>query len=77
MVEIIRKGSLPEERVHKATCNNCDTLFSFKESEAAQSYDQRDGRTFSISCSLCKQICYVPSEKVTRMPWRYDGPQLG
>ena len=33
MVEIIKMGVVPGDRVHKTTCRNCRTHFSFKEAD--------------------------------------------
>lgn len=59
MVEIIRRGVIPGERVREATCPNCKTLFSFKEMEAEYSSDQRDGDSFKIACPVCSRACWI------------------
>jgi hypothetical protein len=57
MVEIIRLGTLPGSREHTTTCRNCDTQFSFKQSEARFMADPRDGDFWEIDCPLCKTNC--------------------
>jgi len=54
-MEIIRRGSLPEDKQYKSTCNNCDTLFSFTRGEARHIDDQRDGDYLVINCPVCHQ----------------------
>lgn len=55
MVEIVRRGILPEEKVHEATCGNCYTVFRFKQGEAHVTGDQRDGDYMTIACPLCNK----------------------
>jgi hypothetical protein len=63
MVEIIKRGEIPGERVRECTCNRCQTIFSFKEFEAQYSSDQRDGDALKIACPVCNQPCWVTGRR--------------
>jgi len=52
VVEIIRKGQLPSEKVYEASCGHCHTRFRFKQGEADYNSDPRDGDYLSIRCPL-------------------------
>lgn len=69
MVTIIRKGSLPGDRVHTGVCSNCKTQFTFRESEAKHYYgDQREpANELHIACPLngCGKTVYVNLAKPT------------
>ena len=54
-MKIIKKGSLPEEKVKRITCRKCSTVFEFQLNEARYNIDQRDGDFYSIDCPLCKE----------------------
>jgi len=57
-MKILKKGCLPKERRHVATCDNCRTKFEFQEGEAKMVSDQRDGDYLEVKCPLCKDgIC--------------------
>lgn len=71
MVEIIRRGELPEEKQYQHTCTNCSTHFKFKRAEARLSPDQRDPGYF-IPCPLCKQNCWM-----TKLTLFDDRPAYG
>jgi hypothetical protein len=53
MVEIIIKGSLPDDNEYTTDCTHCQTKFRFKRFEAAFVADQRDGNALVIPCPLC------------------------
>lgn len=52
-MKIIRQGSLPENRVYRATCRRCDTEIEFARHEATYVPDQRDGDYLVITCPTC------------------------
>lgn len=53
MVDVIKRGVLPEETVHEVTCSHCYSELRFKEKEAKLIDDQRDGRYLQITCPVC------------------------
>lgn len=53
MVKIIKRGLIPEERIHYVTCRHCRSELSFNEGEANRTSDQRDGDFFTIKCPVC------------------------
>lgn len=57
MVEIIKQGQLPGDKIKRCTCRTCSTEFVFKVSEAKYNSDQRDGDFLSIPCPLCRNAC--------------------
>jgi hypothetical protein len=54
-MEIIFEGVIPEEKVRRARCTNCNTIFDFKQSEGKIQHDPREGDYLSINCPLCKK----------------------
>lgn len=52
-MEIIKRGTPPDEIEYEAKCNNCKTEIKFKRSEAVVTFDQREGDYMSISCPVC------------------------
>jgi RNase P subunit RPR2 len=57
-MKIITKGQIPGERIHRATCNHCGTVFEFSQKEATIQSDQRDGDYMTILCPLCNIAVY-------------------
>lgn len=57
-MEIVKKGSLPSERMYEASCNHCGTVMRFKQSEGKVTHDQRDGSTVSVACPVCLYTVY-------------------
>jgi NAD-dependent SIR2 family protein deacetylase len=51
MVEIVKRGIKPEERVHHATCGNCDSQIKFKQGEARM----KNG-CLEIQCPVCEHL---------------------
>lgn len=54
-MEILSRGTLPEEREHIATCGYCNTKIKFIQSEAKYVPDQRDGDFLTIGCPVCSR----------------------
>lgn len=53
-MKIIKRGSLPGERVYVGTCKNCDTTMEAFRSDLKGNYDFRDNVTIlSAKCMLC------------------------
>ena len=57
-MKIIKKGKLPEEKVYRATCYACATVFEFKAKEGEYFSNQRDGSAYIVKCPLCKNNVY-------------------
>lgn len=59
-MEIIKKGVKPADREYTHTCNCCETVFKFKQSECSVEYDQREYQQYiRVSCPLCYNVCYI------------------
>lgn len=54
-MKIIKRGTIPEQRTHEASCNYCGTIFQFLQAEAKYHDDQRDGAYLSIACPVCQR----------------------
>lgn len=58
-MEILRRGTPPEEKKYECTCRNCTTFFKFMRKEAKYISDQRDGDCLVIDCPICGSRCSV------------------
>ncbi len=65
MIEIIKAGKKPGDRLVTATCRNCETEFRFKASEAQMSLDPRDGGVFMIKCPTCNLDVWIAASLAT------------
>ncbi len=63
MVEVLRKGDRPEDRVYTGTCIQCRSLLRFKRSEARFVSDQRDGDAVVVECPVCKKDLWVSADR--------------
>lgn len=52
-MEIIKKGTPPEEKIYEAECSKCKSVLRFKQSEGKITYDQRDGNLITVKCPVC------------------------
>lgn len=52
-MEILFRGTPPNERTFFAKCNNCASEIRFKEHEGVVTRDQRDGDFITIICPIC------------------------
>ena len=50
MVEVIKQGELPGDKVFTGTCSRCGCVFSFEAKEAILCPDFRDGDYYRIYC---------------------------
>jgi len=55
---IIKRGTIPAERIYEATCRVCNTEVSFLQKEAKINYDQRDGNYLTIKCPVCESVIF-------------------
>ena len=55
MMEIIKKGRLPEEEIFEGDCHNCKTEFRCKRCEGTYESYQRDGDFLRVTCPLCNR----------------------
>ena len=60
-MKIIKRGTIPEDRTHRATCSNCATVFEFTQSEVTQvqGRSERDAGLLGIGCPVCHRQCTV------------------
>lgn len=52
-MEIIKRGTPPEDREYEGTCTDCRTEVRFKQSEASSSNDPREGPLYFVGCPVC------------------------
>lgn len=57
-MEIIKRGTPPEEQLYTGTCQRCSTEVRFKRGEASVHSDQRDGEIVSVACPVCPELIY-------------------
>lgn len=57
-MKIIKAGVLPSEKEYELTCKKCECIFEFKEKEATQHSDPREGAYKTIDCPTCKTTIY-------------------
>ncbi len=54
-MKVIKKGTPPEEKMHRARCWRCGAVLEFPMSEAGVSLDPRDQATYLIvQCPVCR-----------------------
>lgn len=58
-MEIIERGTPPEEKVYEGRCMNCKTKVRFKRSEGKVTFDQRDGNFVTVKCPVCRHAINV------------------
>ena len=52
-MEILKEGKNPSDKKYEGECHTCETLVSFKRSEAKYTPDQRDGDFLTVECPVC------------------------
>lgn len=57
-MKIIKRGKLPEERVHLFTCYKCRSEIEAKEGECMVQCTQREGTSITIICPVCDSLIY-------------------
>lgn len=57
-MKIIKQGTLPQDKIYRSTCKNCDTIFEYTQSEAKVGYDEWRGSHLQINCPVCKRKIY-------------------
>jgi uncharacterized protein with PIN domain len=63
-VEIISRGTPPEEKPHEATCRNCSTQIRFLRREAKYISDQRDGDYLEVTCPVCSRTIFASTRAI-------------
>jgi len=53
-MNILKKGTIPEELFYYGKCYNCHTEVEFKQKEAKLTATPRDGDLLSVNCPVCK-----------------------
>lgn len=60
-MDIILRGTIPEEKQYVATCSNCSTKVSYKLKEVNVTVSQREGALHEYSCPVCgKKVNAIP-----------------
>lgn len=63
-MRIIKQGQLPEEKVFRCECSNCQTVFECTRAEGKYiDGGQRDGSWLEVNCPVCKKACYAYPKK--------------
>ena len=52
-MEIIKEGTLPNDRIFEGHCTNCKSILRFKQSEGEITYSQMDGDFITVKCPIC------------------------
>lgn len=52
-MKVLKRGLDKSERLHRATCNACDSELEFKQKEATYVSDQRHGDFLRVICPVC------------------------
>ena len=52
-MKIIKRGELPQDKIHRETCDKCKSELEFKHSEVQWSPDQRDAGQWFVICPVC------------------------
>ena len=55
-IEIIKRGTSPENKKYKLTCARCKTVFSFLASDAKLTTDRNES-VLIINCPECGNTC--------------------
>jgi hypothetical protein len=65
-VKIIKEGKLPQNKVHRHTCKNCQTIFEYFKWEATKGVYNECKRscTYTIACPFCQTDCSVDPDYV-------------
>lgn len=74
-MQIIHKGTPPQERKYRVTCGTCDTIFEFAQSEGKISYApgyRNEDDMISINCPICSNLCYTDLSNYIKQPTATD-----
>jgi len=55
-VEVIERGTPPEEVNYEVQCQKCISKLKFKRSDAGYVSDQRDGNYLTVECPVCRNL---------------------
>ena len=59
-MKIIKRGELPQEKVHRLTCSDCKTVFECTQEELKYEYDPREpNATYYIECPVCNKYVWA------------------
>lgn len=65
-MKVIHRGSLPEEAIYQATCNNCSSILEFMQKEVRWEHSQREGTYVHFRCPVCQRDAVTTAK---RMPF--------
>lgn len=57
-MEILKRGTLPEDKTYEATCDFCKTEVRFKRVEAKSVPNTRNENILEIECPVCHRKIY-------------------
>ena len=58
-IEIIKRGTLPEEKKTEYTCNRCASVLGVARKDTTYVHDQRDGDFWKFQCPVCEETGYI------------------
>ena len=61
-MKVIKKPENAEHWKHQFTCTSCECVLEIETDDLKHTFDQRDGDTFYVACSIC-QTRYILSTK--------------
>jgi RNase P subunit RPR2 len=53
-MNILYRGTLPEDKEYEVVCRNCQSILRFKASEGRLTLSQKEGNFLTIICPICK-----------------------
>lgn len=74
-MDIIVRGTLPEEKKYVAICSNCDTKVLYKLKEVKVTNCQREGTIHEYEYPVCRKAVYASPQAMiepTRSSSYYD-----
>ena len=72
-MNILKRGTPPEERQYQGTCGKCETEIHFLQMEGQVTFDQRDGDFITVVCPVCNESIHVATNKYLR---KLEGSEL-
>ena len=70
-MDIIHRGTIPEEKQYVATCGNCGTKVVYKLKEVEEVHDRRTGTYHWYKCPLCSREVYAVPQVMPEQTYSY------
>lgn len=53
-MKVIKRGELPQDKIHRETCDRCKSELEFKHSEVLWDPDPREAGQWYVLCPVCR-----------------------